>query len=222
MRLKQMVAAAGSALTSHDSSGSRVYYISSDNPVHELAWMGSNWNNTYLTSATSAPPAITGSAVHSHYTSHGPAGGGSRVYFISSDNNVHELVWVGDTWITGDLTSATNAPPAIAGSALASHDTSVGPAGGGSRVHFISSDNHVHELAWTGTAWNTTDLSSLILPSNWMGQVDGSRYLSQLSIPATHDSLTYDATVAAQDQNIDIGARRLLDHKLRPNRERSS
>ncbi len=53
---------------------------------------------------------------------------------------------------------------------------------------------------------NTTDLTSQFSLTNWMGQVDGSRCLSQLSIPATHNSLTYDATLAAQDQDIDIGA----------------
>jgi hypothetical protein len=194
-------AIAGSALHSHDvpGSGSGVYFISSDNHVHELAWTGTAWNTTDLTSVATgaAPPAISGSALHSHDYN------GSRVYFISSDDHVHELAWIGNTWNTTDLTSGAGAPSAISGSALHSHNTSVGPpAGGASRAYFISGDNHVHELAWTGSTWNTTDLSILIQPTNWMGSVDGSRYLSQLSIPATHDTLTFNATAAAQDQDV--------------------
>jgi Repeat of unknown function (DUF346) len=42
----------------------------------------------------------------------------------------------------------------------------------------------------------------------WMGSVDGLFYLSQLSIPGTHDSLTFNASPVAQDQNtgFDIAA----------------
>ena len=45
-------ATAGSALTSHDSNGSRVYFISSDNHVHEIASVQTGWNTTDLTYVT--------------------------------------------------------------------------------------------------------------------------------------------------------------------------
>lgn len=38
-------------------------------------------------------------------------------------------------------------------------------------------------------------------PTDWMREIDGRLYLSQLSIPGTHDSLTYNATPVAQDQD---------------------
>jgi hypothetical protein len=121
--------------------------------VNELAWAGFGWNTTDLNYTTGALPAIAGSALHSHDS------GASRVYFIGSDNHVHELAWYLNPqgqwlWNTTDLTSVArdihnNPPPQpIASSALTSHNTSADP--GGSRVYFISSDNHVHEIAWVG------------------------------------------------------------------------
>ena len=196
-------AIAGSALASHDFGGSRVYFIGSDNHVHELAWLVNQqgqllWNTTDLTAnakdgnGNTPPPPITGSALASHDF------GGSRVYFIDSDNNVHELAWVGSSWNTTDLTvvaqtDGKHPPPAIAGSALASHDS------GGSRVYFIGSDNHVHELAWVGSSWNTTDLIYVTAPPNqsWMTDLANSTpgfadlKLSQICFPGTHDTGTY-------------------------------
>ena len=132
---------------------------------------------------------------------------GSRVYFTDADNHVHELAWTGSGWNTTDLTAVATWPggqpaavPRRAGSALASHDS------GGSRVYFTDADNHVHELAWTGSGWNTTDLTIQLQPSYWMKGVDGSFYLSQLSIPGTHDTLSFNATLVAQDQDIGIAA----------------
>ena len=49
-----IVAAPGSALTSHDYSGSRAYCISSDNHVHEIASVPP-WNTTDLTDVTTPP-----------------------------------------------------------------------------------------------------------------------------------------------------------------------
>jgi hypothetical protein len=106
-------------------------------------------------------------------------------------------------WNTTDLTAFVKdgngnpPPPAIAGSALASHDS------GGSRVYFIDSDNHVHELASVGGAipnpWNTTDLTYATTPPNqsWMTDLANSTpgfpdlKLSQICFPGTHDTGTY-------------------------------
>jgi hypothetical protein len=129
------------------------------------------------------------------------------VYFTDDAGHVHELAWVGSSWNTTDLTAVTNAPPAAAaGSALASHDNPTGLVG--SRVYFTDDAGHVHELAWVGSSWNTTDLNIELAPPHWMKGVDGGVYLSQLSIPGTHDTLTYDATLVAQDQDnaFDIAA----------------
>ena len=81
-----------SALASHNSGGSRVYVVRGPgNHVHEIAWVGTDWNTTDLTATArdsngnTPPPAIAGSALTSHDSD------GSRMYFISSDNHVHEL-----------------------------------------------------------------------------------------------------------------------------------
>jgi len=192
---------AGSALASHDSGGSRVYFIGNDNHVHELAWADQQgqwvWNTTDLTATAKdandndPPSAIADSALASHDS------GGSRVYFIgkdptSGDDHVYEIAWLGSIWNYTPLTTVTGAPSAIAGSALASHDS------GGSRVYFISGDNHVIEIASQGT-WNYTDLTDVTTPPNqsWMTDLANSTpgfpdfKLSQICFPGTHDSGTY-------------------------------
>jgi len=40
----------------------------------------------------------------------------------------------------------------------------------------------------------------LMNPQNWMASVPDDTYLSLLSIPGTHDTLTYSATLAGEDQ----------------------
>jgi ribosomal protein L33 len=50
---------------------------------------------------------------------------------------------------------------------------------------------------------------------NWMGNVEGSFYLTQLSIPGTHDTLTFNATPAAQDQDNDFNVAAQLNAGIR-------
>jgi hypothetical protein len=42
--------------------------------------------------------------------------------------------------------------------------------------------------------------------TNWMSDIDGRMYLSQLSIPGAHDALSYNFTLAAKDQDLDVTA----------------
>jgi hypothetical protein len=52
-------------------------------------------------------------------------------------------------------------------------------------------------------------------PQNWMGSVPDDVYLSRLSIPGTHDTLTFSATLAAQDQDASFNIAAQLNAGIR-------
>ena len=167
----------------------RVYFIDASNHhVCELAYDGSNWQFTDVTAvAPGAQPWATGSALAAWFITSDLL---PEVYFTDASNHVCELSWTGGPsgyWQFADVTSAAHAPDAAAGSPLAAWAWS---ADWLPEVYFIDANNQVRELAFTGMG-----------TQNWMGSVDGSKYLSQLSIPGTHDTLTYSADLAAQDQD---------------------
>ena len=157
----------------------RVYFIDANNHVCELAYDGSNWNFTDVTAAApGAQPRAAGSPLAAWFITKDLL---PEVYFTDASNHVCELSWTGppaNYWQFTDVTAAVQgAPPAAAGSPLAAWAWS---ADWLPEVYFIDTNNHVRELAFTGLG-----------TQNWMGSVDSSKYLSQLSIPGTHDTVTF-------------------------------
>ena len=148
--------AAGSALTSWADPGyQHIVFASADQHVHELYYplAGGGWSNADLTLATQAPLAAAGSALTSWADP-----GYQHVIYMSADQHVHELFYplAGGVWANADLTLATQAPLAAAGSALTSWADP-----GYQHVIYMSADQHVHELFYplAGGAWAVNDLT---------------------------------------------------------------
>jgi hypothetical protein len=144
-------AVSGSALTGQPlGNNPRVYYFTSDGHVQELAW-GSGWNRTDVTNATGNAAAIAGSALTSELSNGNP-----RIYYFSYEGHVRELAWGAGWHNGGDVSAKVGAPAAAAGSALTSNYRS------GDNVlwlFYITPDNHVQELAWTG-GWSHNDINA--------------------------------------------------------------
>jgi hypothetical protein len=147
--------AVGSGLTSlQGSSGNiHVFYLGTDQHVHELIWTsGTTWTTFDDTKAASAPLAASGSAL----TCLQGSSGHIHVYYFGADQHVHELIWNGGTsWSTFDPTNAAGAPLAASGSTLTTYlNSSI-------YLYYIDTNRHLHQLKWTsGTIWTNTDLSS--------------------------------------------------------------
>jgi hypothetical protein len=78
------------------------------------------------------------------------------VYYLGTDAHVYELTWSGVGWVYWDVTtSAGNAPPAAAGSAISSTVGGTAP-----HVYYLGTDAHVHELAWSGANWVHRDVTT--------------------------------------------------------------
>ena len=147
-------AAAGTALTGYTTSNATVQHINfltADGHVHEL-WFDNAWHTDDLTAATGAPAAAAGTALTGYTTSNATV---QHINFLTADGHVHEL-WFDNAWHTDDLTAATGAPAAAAGTALTGYTTSNATV---QHINFLTADGHVHEL-WFDNAWHTDDLTA--------------------------------------------------------------
>jgi hypothetical protein len=147
-----------SALAGHGfgNDSKHVFFIATDNHVHELFIAGDQrWADNDLTTLAGVgakPPTPT-----SALTSHLLGDNSQHVFFIGTDNHVHELFIDGGTWADNDLTALASAVPPTPTSALTSHrlgDDS-------QHVFFIGTDNHVHELFIDGAGWHDNNLTTL-------------------------------------------------------------
>lgn len=130
---------AGSALgaaTVRDVGEPRVYYLSADQHVRELAWSNQNqmWVDQDLTTRTGGPPAINGSVVSAVAVNLLP-----HVYYLAADQHVYELSFDSNNeWVYDDLTNITGSPIPDVGSPVAP------TAAGGGPLTAMLVDNVVH------------------------------------------------------------------------------
>ena len=163
--------AAASPLACYAPGGNdfRLYYLSNDNHIQEIATnQFGGYNRTDLTASAGAPvaatasiPATAASATCNSLACYGVASDNSnpRVYFLDGHGNVYELAGSG-SWTFTNVTASTGAIGAHSKSPL----TCFGQGGSDARIYYFGTDNQVHELAWVGSGWNTTDLTSAAGP----------------------------------------------------------
>ena len=138
----------------------RVQFLGADNHVHQL-WLGQHWYYRDLTaSASGAPAAAPGSSLAGFVKEDG----GQGLYYQSADAHLHELRWVNPVWSHTDLTttaltSSGPVPSAELGTALAVFPSKDASGQSYSRVHYVGTDRHVHQL-WLGQLWYHRDLST--------------------------------------------------------------
>jgi hypothetical protein len=145
-----------SALASYrlGDDSQHVFFIGTDNHVHELFIAGAGWHDNDLTALAGAVAPAAASAL----TGYRLVGDDSlHVFFIGTDNHVHELFFAGGSWAANDLTALAGAVPPTPTSALTGYrlgDDS-------QHVFFIGTDSHVHELDIAGAGWHDHDLTTL-------------------------------------------------------------
>jgi len=131
-----------------------VFFVGTDNHVHELFIAGAGWNHNDLTALAGAVPPTPGSAL----TGYRLSDNSQHVFFVGTDNHVHELFIAGAGWNDNDLTTLAGAVPPTPASALTGYPLS----NDSQHVFYIGTDNHVHELdIIAGSGWNDNDLTAL-------------------------------------------------------------
>ena len=94
-----------SALTSHTlgDNSQHVFFIGTDNHVHELFINGGSWKDNDLTNLAGAVLPIPASDL----TGYRLSDNSQHVFFIGTDDHVHELFIAGAGWLDNDLTALT-------------------------------------------------------------------------------------------------------------------
>jgi len=95
------------------------------------------------------------SVARSALTSVTDSAGDMHVYYFGSNNHVYELAWFGGSWHPRDVTGDAGGQLAVTGSVL----TSIADGAGDMHVYYLSSNNHVCELAWFGGSWHPRDVA---------------------------------------------------------------
>ena len=146
-----------------------VFFIGTDNHVHELYIAGAGWVDNDLTTLAGAVPPTATSALEGYRLSDDS----QHVFFIGTDNHVHELYIAGAGWVDNDLTTLAGAVPPTPTSALDGYRLS----SDSQHVFFIGTDSHVHELYIAGAGWVDKDLTTLAgaVPPTPTSALDGYR-----------------------------------------------
>jgi hypothetical protein len=130
-----------------------VFFIGTDNHVHELFTASAGWADNDLTTLAGAVAPTPGSAL----TGYPLSDNSQHVFFIGTDNQVHELFIAGAGWADNNLTTLAGAVAPTPGSALVGYPLS----DNSQHVFFIGTDSHVHELFIAGAGWADSDLTTL-------------------------------------------------------------
>jgi uncharacterized protein (DUF885 family) len=112
------LAEAGSALSSFAMArrAQHVYFVADNQHVHQLYYNGTKWLDEDLTGSTNGALAAAGSALSGFPM----ANGSQHVFFVATNQHVHQLYNNGTKWLDEDLTGFTNGALAPAESALSS------------------------------------------------------------------------------------------------------
>jgi hypothetical protein len=149
------VTSSGSNLVAFTTSPAlHAYYTASDSHVHELlATNRTNWQDQDLTVLAGGPVA------NGAYGMAGfKIGNFQYVYYLDTNNHLHQLFYNNSRWTDEDLTVLTKTSPTAT---FASISAFVIPNTKKMRVYFVSSSNgHIIQLASTNNAkWSGSDLT---------------------------------------------------------------
>lgn len=121
--------------------------------IHWLHYNNSNWSDQDLTALTGGGIAQSFGAIAAFYTTPNQQ---LHVYYVATDQHVHQLYYNNTSWIDNDLTSFTGGPAAnpygLAGFAL----------GNLQYIFYVSTDNHVHEINYNNSNWVDLDLTAIV------------------------------------------------------------
>lgn len=144
------------AVDTNTAAGSDdVFYPTSDGHIHELFWSGGVWKTLDVTSAAAAPAAVSGSPLTAQIDS--VANNIEEVFYLGSDQHVHQLWFGSGIWHTTDVTAAAVAPTAISGSPVVAHADTLANT---DEVFYIGGNQHILELWWSGGVWNVSDVTT--------------------------------------------------------------
>jgi hypothetical protein len=144
-----------------------VYFVGSDQHIHEFYTHGPWWFDTDLTQAANG--ALAGAAYNGkQLVAFTTPNNEHHVYYVESNGNIHQLYYNGATWTDENLTAETGycvtryicVPGAPADTSGFDNWMAGGSIGNFQYVFFVASNGHVHEYSYINN-WTDTDLTAL-------------------------------------------------------------
>ncbi len=145
-----------------------VYYLSSNDDVHQLYNVGGGWGDEDLTVESGGPAAMAKSSVAGFSFQNY-----QYVFYSASNGHIHQLLYNNVDWADTDLTSQTGGP-ASDGLELTAFATTPNNA---LHVYYASANRHINQLYNVGGGWANQDLTALT-----GGPASGGPWISGLSI----------------------------------------
>lgn len=133
-----------------------VYYVGTDQHVHQLQWSGSSgWHTFDVSSYLGATAAVAGLGTLTSMINN--ISSALEIYYVGTDQHVHQLSWsASNGWRTADITVTAGAMNIIGNGRLSSLSDTLSTA---SDVFYAGTDQHVHQLQWkSATGWHDTVL----------------------------------------------------------------
>jgi hypothetical protein len=131
------------------------YYVGTDQHVHVVLWNSvTGWGKADISALANAPVQVAASGSLSAIIN--TFSGNPEVYYVGSDQHIHQLFFNGSSWQHFDVGAFTVALNAANGSAMTSMmDTVVGAL----EVFYVGTDQHIHQLTWNPTnGWHSFDI----------------------------------------------------------------
>src|SRR5262249_11655561 len=112
-----------------------------------------NLNSATVTGSGNAAPAAAGSDL----TSFVATDGSSHTFYLGSNQHVYHLFWNSSGgWQDQDISAMANNALAASGSKL----TSLQSSDGNYHVFYLDANNHVNQLATSGSNWSSQDVTA--------------------------------------------------------------
>lgn len=199
--------AVGTAIVGHiKGSGlnqsQEIFYVESDNNVHELwRWSGcaggaafDGWHNANVSTANgdTGVSATPGSSLAALYDSNA---GTDAVFYVGTDGHLHDLFFsAAGIWSNIDITRNANGPALLPGTALAAHVNTI--ANSEEVYYFDTSENVRGMWAWSSnpTTWNSPAASINSYASGAPAAAVGSPLLTDMNTLASLDDVYYIGT----------------------------
>ena len=129
-----------------------IFYQDVSNNIHGLYFNGSLWSDGNMTAAIPGASALPYGSGISGFS----IGNFQYVYFVGSDQHIHEFSYV-DNWVDTDVTERSRgATPKPIGK-LVSYATSPNNQ---RHVYYVATDATIHQLYWNGIQWSDENLTS--------------------------------------------------------------
>ena len=147
-----------------------VFFIATDNHIHEYFNPSTGWSALDVTAAASAPSPASTSPLASVAVFEGTNPATFHVFFLEANGDIGEVHFDGTFWGYTNDTISANAPVAVTASALAVSNTQTAQY----EIFYQAANGHIYEILFDGALFGATDVTAALPPGQIPATASGS------------------------------------------------